>query len=165
MNKLFTPFQQGDAFTTGAGLGISICDTIIKRMNGTLDFESAVDQGTTATIIVPLEQVTVSEEDGANVTRSRVVSDELASLTNNLSRAQSQSKHSTRPPTPAILDDVMHVQDLLDVPPVGKLSASIEDATRLKVLVVDDNQIARKVQTKLLSSKVGSFARHFAFAT
>ncbi|GAA5946131.1 hypothetical protein JCM3765_000128 [Sporobolomyces pararoseus] len=53
--KLFTPFVQENPFANGAGLGMSICDTIIRRMGGRLDVTSALGEGTTVRILVPLE--------------------------------------------------------------------------------------------------------------
>ena len=52
MDKIFEPF-----FTTkeeGTGLGISICQTIIKNHGGELKLKSAPDKGTTATILLPV---------------------------------------------------------------------------------------------------------------
>ncbi|GAA6059846.1 hypothetical protein JCM10212_003758 [Sporobolomyces blumeae] len=53
--KLFTPFVQENPFANGAGLGMSICDTIIRRMGGRLDVTSTLGEGTTVRILVPLE--------------------------------------------------------------------------------------------------------------
>jgi signal transduction histidine kinase/HAMP domain-containing protein len=50
--KIFEPF-----FTTkekGTGLGLSICYGIVKAHNGELTFESQLNKGTTATILLPL---------------------------------------------------------------------------------------------------------------
>ena len=50
--KLFEPF-----FTTkeeGTGLGLSICYSIVKANNGELKFESELNKGTTAIILLPL---------------------------------------------------------------------------------------------------------------
>jgi len=53
IKKVFDPF-----FTTkekGAGLGLSMCYGIVKIHNGRLCYESAPSQGTTATLLLPIE--------------------------------------------------------------------------------------------------------------
>lgn len=44
----------------GAGLGLALCDQIIKFHHGTLDFESVLGKGTT--VAVRIEGVTNNEE-------------------------------------------------------------------------------------------------------
>ncbi|BGP31509.1 hypothetical protein JCM10296v2_003274 [Rhodotorula toruloides] len=51
------PFRQADPFVTGAGLGLSIVDTILKRMGGKLDVSSQLGAGTHMRITVPLDFV------------------------------------------------------------------------------------------------------------
>ncbi|MBU0549231.1 MAG: PAS domain-containing sensor histidine kinase, partial [Candidatus Omnitrophica bacterium] len=49
-----TPF-----FTTkekGTGLGLSVSHSIIKAHNGELRFKSSLNQGTTATILLPIKE-------------------------------------------------------------------------------------------------------------
>ncbi|MCK4308320.1 GHKL domain-containing protein, partial [candidate division WOR-3 bacterium] len=53
MKKIFDPF-----FTTkekGTGLGLSVCYSIMKAHGGELKYKSKLDEGTTATILLPLE--------------------------------------------------------------------------------------------------------------
>jgi len=55
MKMIFEPF-----FTTkesGTGLGLSVCYGIIKAHNGELKFESQPNKGTTATILLPLGEI------------------------------------------------------------------------------------------------------------
>ncbi|BGO91032.1 hypothetical protein NBRC10512_000161 [Rhodotorula toruloides] len=51
------PFRQADPFVTGAGLGLSIVDTILKRMGGKLDVSSQLGVGTLMRITIPLDFV------------------------------------------------------------------------------------------------------------
>lgn len=54
MLYFFDPF-----FTTkesGTGLGLSVCYGIIKSHGGTIKYESKPDKGTTATILLPIEE-------------------------------------------------------------------------------------------------------------
>ncbi|GAA6057133.1 hypothetical protein NBRC10513_004371 [Rhodotorula toruloides] len=54
------PFRQADPFVTGAGLGLSIVDTILKRMGGKLDVSSQLGAGTLMRITVPLDFIPTS---------------------------------------------------------------------------------------------------------
>lgn len=38
----------------GAGIGLNLCDLIVKKHSGTMQFESAPKQGTTVTVLLPL---------------------------------------------------------------------------------------------------------------
>ncbi|BGP39437.1 hypothetical protein JCM10450v2_003390 [Rhodotorula kratochvilovae] len=50
-----TPFLQADPFVSGAGLGLSIVDSIVKRMGGKLDVASQLGVGTAMTVTLPLD--------------------------------------------------------------------------------------------------------------
>lgn len=56
---LFNRFQQADNSITrrfgGTGLGMSITSNLIKRMNGSIDVDSAVDKGTHFIVYLPLQ--------------------------------------------------------------------------------------------------------------
>jgi signal transduction histidine kinase len=45
---LWQPFVQASRWSQGAGLGMSICQGIVRRMNGTLEVESVLGEGTSA---------------------------------------------------------------------------------------------------------------------
>ncbi|HVL05619.1 MAG TPA: ATP-binding protein [Acidimicrobiales bacterium] len=56
--KLLEPFSQGDSSTTrrfgGTGLGLAICAQLIGLMQGTLDFDSTVGEGSAFWFDIPL---------------------------------------------------------------------------------------------------------------
>lgn len=51
--RIFERFYKADHFVQGAGLGLSICKTIIDYFNGTISLSSEVGKGTTFTIQIP----------------------------------------------------------------------------------------------------------------
>lgn len=53
--QVFERFYKVDNFTQGAGLGLSICHTIVSRLHGTIWVESELEKGTTFFVRVPNE--------------------------------------------------------------------------------------------------------------
>lgn len=51
--RIFERFYKVDSFTQGAGLGLSICQTIVERFSGTIDVTSELGKGTRFTVRVP----------------------------------------------------------------------------------------------------------------
>ena len=66
--RMFQKFAQADATDSrqkgGTGLGLSICKSIVQEHGGTITFESAMGQGTSFHIDLPLAQATASEQRG-----------------------------------------------------------------------------------------------------
>ncbi|WP_420627647.1 GAF domain-containing protein [Candidatus Leptofilum sp.] len=67
-DKLFTPFAQADSSntrtTSGTGLGLPICKWLIETHQGTINFESKVNKGTTFYVVLPVVQ---SKEQPAEI--------------------------------------------------------------------------------------------------
>lgn len=61
VNRIFMKFEQADASTTrrfgGSGLGLSICLELVEAMGGAIKADSVEGQGTTFTVILPLERL------------------------------------------------------------------------------------------------------------
>lgn len=53
LNHIFERFFKIDNFTQGAGLGLSICQTIIERLQGTISVTSQVGMGTRFSVRIP----------------------------------------------------------------------------------------------------------------
>ena len=77
--RIFKPFEQSDSSTTkdfgGTGLGLAICQSIAQMMNGTIQIESKIGEGSTFTFTIPINKVnkpknTILEESENDITIS-----------------------------------------------------------------------------------------------
>jgi PAS domain S-box-containing protein len=57
-SRIFKPFERlhGQSTFEGSGIGLAICDKIVRRHNGEITVQSIPDQGTTFTITLPEKQ-------------------------------------------------------------------------------------------------------------
>jgi signal transduction histidine kinase len=53
LKHIFERFYKEDNFTQGAGLGLSICSTIVEHLNGTISVASELGKGTRFTVRIP----------------------------------------------------------------------------------------------------------------
>lgn len=53
MKHIFERFYKADSFTQGAGLGLSICQTIVDRLHGTISVSSELGKGTRFVVKIP----------------------------------------------------------------------------------------------------------------
>jgi signal transduction histidine kinase len=54
-NKIFKEFEKIDTFVQGMGLGLSLCKSIVSMMNGTIDFTSKENVGSTFWFTIPCQ--------------------------------------------------------------------------------------------------------------
>ena len=70
LTRLFSRFEQADKSTTrqfgGTGLGMAISQTLAELMKGSISVESTLEQGSTFTICLPLEQVELAKITNKN---------------------------------------------------------------------------------------------------
>ena len=61
LDQLYQPFTQADLTTTrkfgGTGLGLTICRHLVQMMNGSIQAQSKVNEGTTFQVILPLRRI------------------------------------------------------------------------------------------------------------
>lgn len=50
---IFERFEKVDSFAQGAGLGLSICKSIVEKMNGVITVDSTMGVGSTFTVELP----------------------------------------------------------------------------------------------------------------
>ena len=56
LKKLFVPFSQASNAASGAGLGLSLVDGIVKSLNGTIEVASTLGHGTSVTVKLPMHR-------------------------------------------------------------------------------------------------------------
>ncbi len=56
-SKLFVPFQRFNIDKPGKGLGLYLIKTHVEAMNGTVQIESQVNNGTKVTVQLPVNQL------------------------------------------------------------------------------------------------------------
>ena len=92
-DKLFDPFYTTKKVGKGTGLGLSMVHGIATRMDGGVDIESKLNQGTCVTVFLPVSHVAVAEApktDGLNLPPARgsgrvLLVDDDESITNMVS--------------------------------------------------------------------------------
>jgi signal transduction histidine kinase len=55
VNHIFDPFFTTKDVGEGTGLGLAVCHKLVNRMNGTIEVDSTIDQGSRFTITLPIE--------------------------------------------------------------------------------------------------------------
>lgn len=64
MSKIFTPFYTSKEATKGTGLGLSVSLGIAESHNGTIEVESRPGEGSTFSLVLPIEQQQHNENNG-----------------------------------------------------------------------------------------------------
>ncbi|GAA5892979.1 hypothetical protein JCM8208_004142 [Rhodotorula glutinis] len=104
--QLFMPFRRADAFTPSVGLGLPLVNLLVAQLGGKINVTSALNEGTTVDILLPLTLV----ESAPAPALERSLSEEIAVV---VKAASSAVQHA---PT----DSTVHVQPNSAPPPLHR---------------------------------------------
>ncbi|KAF8577337.1 hypothetical protein K439DRAFT_561580 [Ramaria rubella] len=181
MDRLFEPFTQADSFQPGAGLGLHITKVLVERMHGEISVQSQVGTGSTFTITLPVEHDGCENSPGPPKVCRYVVTDgplsplpqsynngwcPLAANDRIVNRA---SSNMTNVAVKCDLNVVaQHVDGVVVNGNTGRrpslqINTSVMNAdnkpSMLRVLVVDDNSISRRMLVTMLKRLNISYAQ------
>ncbi|MCS3267313.1 HAMP domain-containing histidine kinase [Bacteroides fragilis] len=57
IKKVFERFYKINSFVQGAGLGLSVCKTIVEGLGGTINVYSQLKEGSRFSVILPLNRL------------------------------------------------------------------------------------------------------------
>ncbi|KAJ6489668.1 hypothetical protein C8R47DRAFT_1215480 [Mycena vitilis] len=156
---IFTPFSQESTFNPGSGLGMSISESILARLGGEMTISSERGKGTTVSFTLPIDFLE-PRPVRKDTDRPRAVTKTLISLDDSTLLAKASSPTPSASVTPPAKPEVgpRHASSL-DTPtprrpPLQPVPSGLQNgATDVRVLVVEDNHISRKILTTLLTRK------------
>ncbi|KAJ7126180.1 hypothetical protein C8R44DRAFT_781272 [Mycena epipterygia] len=144
--RIFEPFRQADSFSPGAGLGLHICKSIVERMHGAISVESRLGRGSIFTVVFPIEDMELPPPDTPQIMQSKVVSADRT-----LPRSARPSPWSETPPSLTITSPSFTAHPIIPVNSgASTTQKAAEEEQHLKILVVDDNAISRKILVAML---------------
>ncbi|CAK5265970.1 unnamed protein product [Mycena citricolor] len=150
---IFTPFSQESSFNPGSGLGMSISNTILRRMGGKIAVDSELGKGTMISFTIPVEFTRPRSTDlpeSPRVLTKTLISKDEADPEPTASRATPSPPETPVPTPPATPDPAVARGSKANR---GTAGAAASESSQIRVLVVDDNQIGRKILTTLLTRK------------
>lgn len=142
---MFEPFTKADPFAPGAGLGLYIVRTLASRMGGDIALQATEEGGTLFTVTLP---VTLSglRPVTPNISRQAVHTD---ALQRTLAQQPRDAALSVSVETPVQPRPVKSAPSAKPNQPTD-LVENRETGETPRILVVDDNEIGRRIIVKLL---------------
>lgn len=65
-------FYKADTTVRGSGIGLAVADEIIRLHNGNIDIFSAPGEGTTVTVSLPIDEISLPEANGGIITDEQI---------------------------------------------------------------------------------------------
>ena len=60
---IFSRFYKQDEFSQGAGLGLSICQVIVEKLQGRIELWSELGKGSRFTVVLPVIKATSTSDE------------------------------------------------------------------------------------------------------
>ncbi|KAJ7664316.1 hypothetical protein B0H17DRAFT_1091963 [Mycena rosella] len=161
LDRLYEPFTQADSFSSGAGLGLHITKSVVDRMQGTIAVESQPGVGSVFTVVFPVPNIEVAPTG----TRPKMQRQQVSLLPTPTSPVLNDTSRSPAPALPPSGESKANGAEegqllvgaterlTLQPTPVALTKSKPEEAgedEHLKILVVDDNAISRKILVTML---------------
>ncbi|KAJ7762357.1 hypothetical protein DFH07DRAFT_408610 [Mycena maculata] len=161
---IFTPFSQENVFNPGSGLGMSISEAILARMGGEIDICSELGKGTTVTFTLLVDSTRhqpprTATDAPRTVTKTLISGDDCTLLERGAvpSPPQTPTPPCHRSPEigaiPTPCAPAGGPKSLANGLTPETLLTPTDATADIRVLVVDDNKIGRRILTTLLSRK------------
>ncbi|GAA5874998.1 hypothetical protein JCM8547_002145 [Rhodosporidiobolus lusitaniae] len=173
-DSLGVAFKQVDSFANGAGLGVSLASQLVRRMRGTMSYTSsqeASSTGTTATVVLPLEVVEPTTGEDCHRNLSAELAQSVASCSPTITPSSSSPPRRPVPaPPPACsppnlrntpvspLAPTRFVVPATSAPSLTPPTQESPPPLQTRVLVIDDNFVARRLLTTWLKTKKIEYA-------
>lgn len=159
-DKVFLPFVKGDAWTPGAGLGLNITQELVNRMKGTVQLLPNPECGMTFLVELPMDLRTQNLEDKPvasswirqAIHRNMTLTEYTIAPSGRILKTLVRSDSNMSTSSGSNADSSIHGSEGLLVTP-GVCAPGIAPLdSRIRVLVVDDNDIGRKLARRAIAN-------------